>query len=280
MLGWLAQRNQILLMLGILILPRLALSATAPIVVLDPGHGGSDRGAVHASSPHELLEKDLTLLLAQSIAEALRKRGVDTILTRDRDVDLALEERTALANQIRAKAFVSIHMNSLPPEKGKTRGGFETYILNHTTDQTSQRLAKMENAVLKGSIAEIPNDSGDVPLIVKDLLLDASRARSQELACLVQSSVVRASRQPHRSASHNRGVRQALFYVLLGADMPSILLEAGFINHDSDRELILKDASRAQMAEAIASALDRFLRRTPTPSARAAILDKCFLGKG
>jgi N-acetylmuramoyl-L-alanine amidase len=218
------------------------------LVVIDPGHGGSDTGAVYDGGKIRLTEKHFTLLLARDLARELIIRGHNVILTRNDDRDLLLSDRTALANKVKADIFISIHLNS--SEEAIKTGGMETFILNHATDETSRRLADLENAVLKDSQANSDTGSSNVSLIMKDLILDANLEPSKDLACSVQSRI--------RGKINDRGVKQALFYVLLGADMPSILIESGFMNSKQDRDRILYTHSRLAMAADIAGAVDDF----------------------
>ncbi len=218
------------------------------LVVIDPGHGGSDTGAVYEGGKTRLTEKHFTLLLARDLARELIIRGHNVILTRNDDRDLLLSDRTALANKVKADIFISIHLNS--SEEAIKTGGMETFILNHATDETSRRLADLENAVLKDSQANSDTGSSNVSLIMKDLILDANLEPSKDLACSVQSRI--------RGKINDRGVKQALFYVLLGADMPSILIESGFMNSKEDRDRILYTRSRLAMAADIAGAVDDF----------------------
>ena len=147
--------------------------------------------------------------------------------------------------------FVSIHLNS-SPEKIKS-GGVETFILNHANDDTSKRLADFENAVLKESQANENAGSPNVSLIMKDLMLDGNLEPSRQLACAVHSHL--------KTATRDRGVKQALFYVLLGADMPSILIEAGFINADDDRKRVLENKLRLRMVAQIANGIEDYQKK-------------------
>ncbi len=246
------------------------------LVVIDPGHGGNDIGAVYRLGRKSIREKDLTLQLAQDISRALKKLKIQTVLTREIDKGVPLPERTRIANQMRADIFISIHINSHAKKIRPTNGGFETYILNQATNKTSQRLAELENSVLDGSVADSFNNKTDVALIVKDLLLDANIDASKHLACLVQKGIVQSSsrflsRKDRRKK--NRGVKQALFYILLGADMPSILLEAGFINNYNDRKMIHSQKSRRLVSAAIAKAIDQF--RTQSERTRGKTTRSC-----
>ncbi len=237
-------------------------------VVLDPGHGGNDEGTVYSSGKQKVTEKDLTLLLSRTIARSLRARGFEVHLTRDSDEFLSLSERTSMANRMKADVFISIHMNSTPHGSQSGATGFETYFLNSTSDESSRRLAHFENSVLGGSEvpAEVPGEGpaagNDVALILKDLRLDANLVESKRLACHLQHQLVQftATRPDEVVAEspRNRGIRQALFYVLLGADMPAALVEAGFLKNPKDRNLVLSTEGQAKIAAALTKALERF----------------------
>jgi N-acetylmuramoyl-L-alanine amidase len=230
-------------------------------VVLDPGHGGIDHGtSFEGKSP--VAEKDLTLMLARQVATELKKHGIHVYLTRDGDYEMPLAARTAMANQLGADLFLSIHLNAIPGPNGALARGAETYILNHETDSTSKRLAQLENQVIGSG----PEQQGDVALILKDLRLDATLPESKRFACMIQDQVSGGSSAP--GAAKNRGVRQALFFVLLGADMPSALVEAGFLNNTSDREKLLSLAGQKAFAHAVSKAILSFRAQKNTPLAQ------------
>jgi N-acetylmuramoyl-L-alanine amidase len=246
----------ILTFAAILTLPGLSRASERKFtIVIDPGHGGPDTGAVHKQKGDvTLTEKHFTLLLAKDLARELVIRGHRVNLTRTDDREVLLSDRTALANRLRADIFISLHMNS--SSDAVRSGGVETFILNHATDTTSKRLADLENAVLKGSQVNAASGSSQVSLIMKDLILDANLAPSKELACSVQARI--------KHAATDRGVKQALFYVLLGTDMPSILIESGFMNLKEDRDRILFSKQRLTLAAEIAAAVDDYrLKRSP-----------------
>jgi N-acetylmuramoyl-L-alanine amidase len=227
-------------------------------VVIDPGHGGHDEGTIFNDGELRVSEKFITLQIARQVAHHLQSKGVKVALTRYKDKEVSLPARTALANRLQADAFISIHMNST--ESGAETGaeGIETYILNNATDSTSKRLARMENSVISTRSAESPQQM-DVALILKDLRLDGNLRESKRLACSVQNSLTRATSQLSAAASRrNRGVKQALFHVLLGADMPSVLVEAGFLSSTRDRNAVLSIRGRAAMGKAIANAIIHF----------------------
>ncbi len=234
-------------------LPAHAVTKKKFLVVIDPGHGGVDTGAVFQEKGKTYTEKEMTLQIARDLARELIIKGHNVILTRNEDRSVLLSDRTALANRLKADVFLSIHLNS-SGEKIR-HGGVETFILNRATDESSKRLADLENAVLKESSAK--QESGDVSLIMKDMILDANLEPSRKLACAVQGKM--------KAAMLDRGIKQALFYVLLGTDMPSILIEAGFVNNSADRERVLTTKSRIRMAVQIATAVDDYrMKKTPT----------------
>lgn len=233
--------------------PALASTSPPPFrVVIDPGHGGVDEGAVIQEGSRTIAEKTLTLALAKEAARSLRTQGIEAVLTRTYDTDVSLPLRTAMANRLQADLFLSIHLNSGPASDAQ---GVETYILNTATDASSRRLQELENSVVRlapeGS--DGPHDP-DVALILKDLRLDANLGPSQTLACSIQGELVKATR--HR----NRGVKQALFYVLLGADMPSALVEAGFLTSPRDRANLTTSLGQSRIGRAIAQGVERFRR--------------------
>lgn len=245
-------------------------------IVLDPGHGGSDQGTVYKTQTASITEKELTLTLAQQVAQKLKKHGFTAILTRNHDQSLSLPERTAIANRLKANLFLSIHLNSSPFNSptiiNEEASGFETYILNNATDASSRRLAHFENTIVTPYAKDSPEQL-DVALILKDLRLDANLTESERLACNIQDRLIAAtSRLPLKN--RNRGVKQALFHVLLGADMPSALLEAGFLSNPKDRSILLSSHGRDLMSSAITRAIETFLKSKGSPKSRS-MLSRC-----
>lgn len=235
-------------------------------VVIDPGHGGSDFGTIFNNGRIRIAEKDVALLLSKQLARELRSRGILVTLTRNSDREVPLGNRTALANRLKADAFLSIHLNSPARPSSSDAQGIETFILNNTTDETSRRLARLENTVLgpRSAAADTPEQT-DVALILRDLTLDANLAESKRLACGIQGNLVRTPLG--RGKIRDRGIKQALFHVLLGAEMPSALLEAGFLTHPQDRKLFLSAPGRRFFSNSVANAIDRFRRTRGTPEA-------------
>jgi len=236
-------------------------------VVIDPGHGGADHGTIFDNGKIRVAEKDVTLAISRQIVQKLKAKGISASLTREADTDLGLQARTSLANRLKANLFISIHMNSASSKGVADAGGVETYILNNTSNALSQRLAHFENAVQSpGSTlagGDEISDNLDVELILKDLRLDANLSESKLLACALQGSLTAVSRQVASSSQRfpsmkNRGVKQALFYILMGADMPSALVEAGFLGNSRDRSVVLSQEGREAMGVAITRAIEQF----------------------
>lgn len=216
-----------------------------PRVVVDPGHGGYDSGAV---GPRHVREKTVTLAIATLVQQILEARGVETIMTRKDDSYVSLNDRTALANRFGADAFVSIHANSARNKKAR---GIETYTLNTTSDRYAIRLAAIENQTSEKQVS-------DLQLILADLSTKANSAESVALARRVQRKMMVQARTLNRK-TRDLGVKASLFYVLLGARMPSILVETSFISNADEARLLNSGAYQRKLATAIADALTEHL---------------------
>lgn len=215
-------------------------------VVLDPGHGGKDSGAI---GPGGTKEKDLTLAMAKRLKGELEAMGLEVFLTRDRDVFVPLEERTRFANEKRADLFISLHVNAAHNRKAY---GIETYTLNLNSDRYASRLAARENATAQRSI-------GDLHLILADLTTKANTDDSIRLARLVQSGMVDTLRPKHGDAIRDLGIKQALFYVLVGAKMPAILVEAGFVSHREEEKRLRSTSYQEELVRGMAHGIRRFV---------------------
>jgi N-acetylmuramoyl-L-alanine amidase len=221
------------------------------VIVIDPGHGGHDAGAV---GPRGLQEKDLTLDIAQRVATLLQEElGIRVVLTRARDQFVGLRERTALANRERADLFVSIHVNAAP---GGIATGTETYFLsNEATDGAARRAAEYENRL----IAADTGARGGAPDVLRSILWDLAQSdfqqESSRVAETLQNSLDRALRRP------SRGVKQAPFYVLGGAAMPAVLVEIGFISNPEEEQRLRDDGYRERIARALAAGVTDYKRR-------------------
>lgn len=223
---------------------------TRPLVVLDPGHGGQEPGA--ANDRYGLVEAEVVLDLAQLTARRLRAvmPGVRVMLTRSRDVTLSLEERCALANAMEADAFVSIHLNaSSEPVK---KGGVTTFVLDTNDDRQALRLAAFENGT---RVYEV---SGIQALLAKHHRR-AQVAGSRRLAEQIHRHTLARGRSVAPRLA-DRGVRSAMFYVLVGARMPAVLLEASFLTHEPDARALATRGYRQALAQGLASGIASYLR--------------------
>lgn len=219
-------------------------------IVIDPGHGGHDTGAV---GPTGVEEKDVNLSVALVLADILRDRlGSTVLLTRTEDVFIGLEERTEFANRHMADVFISVHSNAA---LNRSVEGVETYFLSFdATDDDAMRLAEMENAAAHAGGRISPEESGDISAILSDLTRTAAHHDSSRLAESVQSSMLKAA------GNENRGVKQAPFMVLSGAGMPAILVEVGFITNPAGEKRLSSKKSRFKTAASIAEGVADFER--------------------
>jgi N-acetylmuramoyl-L-alanine amidase len=217
-------------------------------IVIDPGHGGRDPGAI---GPSGLMEKDVVLRIAKRLKRKLKARGYEVFLTRERDVYLSLEERTAIANTRKADLFVSVHANASRKRRAR---GIETYILNFPSDEETMELAARENAISTKKLT-------DLQIILYDLMVSANLNESDRLAHHVQRSMSH-SLNHGRSTRWDRGVKQGPFIVLMGARMPAILVEVSFISNRWEERRLKSRKYRDKIAAAIAEGLTTYLRET------------------
>lgn len=213
-------------------------------VVIDPGHGGHDAGT---QGPTGLLEKDLVLDVAKRLGALIEERmGSEVVYTRHDDTFIPLEQRTQLANRHKADLFLSIHANSSPV---KTASGVETYYLNFTTDKAALEVAARENASSERSIFDL----GD---LVRQIARKDKVDESREFASRIQSSLIAVPARGNKA--RNRGVKKAPFVVLIGAAMPSVLAEIGFVSNPQDEALMKKPDHRQKIAEALFKGLSQY----------------------
>jgi N-acetylmuramoyl-L-alanine amidase len=210
-----------------------------PVVVLDPGHGGSNLGA---QGPAGLREKQLTLTLANLVATRLRDKGITVTLTRTGDRTLTLRQRVEVANQLPADIFVSIHANA---SSNRAQTGYETYVL------TAKGVDVDARALRSGTTTPRSGVDPDIALVLDDLERGASQWESAELAARMQKAL-----RDRRGSEGDRGVRQDAHHVLLGATMPAVLVEVGFIDHPIEGKQLADASVQAQIAAAIAEAIE------------------------
>ena len=220
-------------------------------IVIDPGHGGKDYGAPGCKKG--VHEKYVVMQIAKRLAKKIRRElKCEVLLTRTRDKFLTLEERTAFANTKNADLFISIHTNS---HRDRRAYGIETYFLNLATDDESIRVAAMENATSTKNISDLQN-------ILNDLMQNAKINESSRLAVHVQTSLIGHLKQKRWTRVKNKGVKQAPFYVLLGAEMPSILVETSFISNPRECKRLMNAKYQERLCEGIIKGIKRYIKET------------------
>jgi len=220
-------------------------------VVIDPGHGGKDTGSI---GPGGLKEKDLVLDVSIRLKKLLEERlGTDVVLTRSTDEFIPLEERTAIANQQGADLFLSVHANS---SRSRRVSGSETFFLSFASSDDEREVASRENAGSQRNIHELEN-------LLRQIALTDYHTESRQLAQLVQTNLW-SQMKPFRPNQRNRGVKKAPFIVLIGANMPSVLTEIGFISNTSDEKFLKQDDARSTMAEALYKGVEEYFRALGT----------------
>ena len=215
-------------------------------IVIDAGHGGKDPGAVGYRGTKE---KDIALDVAKRLEKKLSKNmKVKIVMTRDEDIFLRLSERTKIANENNGSLFISIHTNAAEDRRAS---GFETFLIGQNKNEAAVRVAARENAVL-----ELEGSTGkkltDEDLIKATIAQSAFASKSELFASLVQKEIKK------RVQSKDRGVKQAGFYVLMGASMPNVLVELGFISNPSEEKKLRSPQYRDQLATAIYRAVEQY----------------------
>ncbi|MDO8281216.1 MAG: N-acetylmuramoyl-L-alanine amidase [Thermodesulfovibrionia bacterium] len=220
-------------------------------IVIDPGHGGKDPGAV---GPNGLKEKDVVLDVGKRLGEILNERyGVNIIYTRKTDVFIPLNERTEIANSNNADLFISVHANANTKRSAK---GIETYILNWTNDDESLKVAARENNI---SISKMKLLRGGLQMILDDLTRSHKKQESVKFARNLQDSMVSTLKDQYNKTT-DLGIKQALFYVLVGAEMPSALVEVSFISNSDEEKLLASKGYRDRIAEGIAEGVGDYIK--------------------
>ena len=215
-------------------------------IVIDAGHGGKDPGAVGYRGTKE---KDIALDVAKRLEKKLSKNlNVKIVMTRDEDIFLRLSERTRIANENNGSLFISIHTNAAEDRRAS---GFETFLIGPNKNEAAVRVAARENAVL-----ELEGISGqkltNEDLIKATIAQSAFASKSEQFASMVQGEIKK------RVQSKDRGVKQAGFYVLMGASMPNVLVELGFISNPSEEKKLRSPQYRDQLATAIYRAVEQY----------------------
>jgi N-acetylmuramoyl-L-alanine amidase len=226
-------------------------------IVLDPGHGGHDPGV----RGNGLSEAELVLDVTHRLKKLLEKTpGIDVVMTRETDVFIPLEQRTAIANREGADLFLSIHANASRNAKAR---GIETYFLNFAANPEAEAVAARENSASGQTMHKLPD-------IVRAITLNNKIDESRDFADMVQKTMVRSLSARNRDLQ-DRGVKQAPFVVLIGAGMPSVLAEISFVSNKQEGALLKTAAYRQQIAEALFDSIMKYQRSLKT---RATIASK------
>jgi len=223
-------------------------------IVLDPGHGGRDPGAIGVGG---LVEKDVTLRLARELKKRLQRGGFRVVLTRDSDATLDLEERTAIAEGAGGDLFVSLHCNSAPR---RDLHGIETYSLDESDERHSVHVAARENGITRSEVDVLQRT-------VAQLRVSEASGPSSVLADLVHGQIVHGLRK-HFDGVNDLGVKKGPFYVLFLSSMPSILVETGFITNAGEAKRLRSRAYLGRLADAMAEGLGRYRDRADPMLAR------------
>lgn len=224
-------------------------SRSAPIVVLDPGHGGGDAGAT--GGPGQV-EKEITLDVARRVRVLLEKRyGFNVLVTRSKDEFVPLARRTAYANKKGAAAFVSLHVNA---SQGHDADGLEVYYLDNANDEASRKLAERENGIRDGEQLD------DLSFMLSDLIQSGKLEDSIVLSRVVEGTL-RTRAISRAKGVRSLGVKQGPFFVLVGAHMPCTLIEMLFIDNPNDRAMLSREEFRSSLALGIAEGIHKFISK-------------------
>lgn len=218
------------------------------VIVIDAGHGGQDAGAEGVNG---VFEKDVTLSIAKKLRDLIKESmpGTKVIMTRDSDVFIELFRRTQIANEAKGKLFISIHCNSMPTKPNPAHG-CETYILRPGRNDDAARVASRENASVK-----FENSSTRYQGMTEDQIIIATMAQrsfvrlSESFASVIQQEVKSGT------PLADRGMSQAGFFVLVGASMPNVLVETGFLSNTTDAEYLASTAGQSALAKSLANAV-------------------------
>ena len=229
--------------------PSLAqqLGLSVKTIVIDPGHGGKDPGAVSQARQ----EKQIVLSLSKTLRDILAKKGYNVRLTRETDVFLPLRKRTQFATSQKADLFISIHTNA---STARSAAGIETYYLALASDESARITAMRENAGAEYNMKELD-------ALVGRILKESKSTESRRLAELIQAQLASGKQVK------NRGVKHAPFVVLIGTKVPAVLVEVGFISNPTEGKKLTTKAYQRQLATAIAAGIEQYIKNLPPPAA-------------
>ena len=238
--------------------PRTERRVRRPVVVIDAGHGGPDRGmSGPVGARRKVYEADLTLAVAKQLRDVLSDRGVDLVMTRTTDTLVALADRGRIANRAKGDVFLSIHVNAANPRWRDPAGarGFETYFLSEAKTDDERRVAALENEAVKYEVESEAKGGDPLSFILNDMKQNEYLREASALAQTVQRTL--GTVHP----GTNRGVKQAGFRVLVGAFMPAVLVEVGFGTNAAESSYLSSATGQRRIATAIADATMAYLSR-------------------
>ena len=223
-------------------------------VLIDPGHGGDDKGAVARyyygkKKWRRVMEKDIALSLSIKIHEKLQKRGINAYLTRSIDRNVELYKRAEMAEKLKADLFISVHINASPAKKPR---GFETYYLDNHKDSAIKKIEETENKNLKGEELVVNQ-------ILTDLVIQRTVHTSKALAGNIHREIQKLVGKRYKL--RDRGIKPGLFYVLALAKRPAILLEVGFLSNSKELKKLLNKGFQDRYATAVAKGIDLYLNK-------------------
>ncbi len=230
--------------------PSVPASETLRTIVIDPGHGGRDTGAI---GPNGLREKDVVLDIGLRLRRLIQDRlGIRVVMTRTEDVFVPLEERTAIANRAKADFFISIHVNAAPGSRAR---GFETYFLSREPSDSAARASAIRENLSVNLGGLKPGEEDALRAILWDMANTLYLKESSELAQILLQELDKILRVA------NRGVKSAPFFVLMGAAMPAVLLEVAFISNAREEKKLQEERYKDRVAEALFAGVARFKAR-------------------
>lgn len=221
------------------------------VVVIDPGHGGKDSGAIGVKKRYE---KNTVLTVAKYLYYDLKKRGYTVYLTRNKDKFIELRDRTKFANRKNADIFISIHANAVPKSQWQKAKGIETFFLSPARSSRAKRIAAIEN---KTDMSSMNNSSQNALLTI---LNQSKITSSQKLGIDVQQNLLYTARKKYKDIQDG-GVREGPFWVLVGAQMPSILIEIGYITNSTEGRRLFETSYQRLLAKGIANGVDSYFAK-------------------
>ncbi len=232
---------------------KIYLPGKGKIVVLDAGHGGKDSGAVGGKNKYE---KVVVFKITKYLESYLKQRGYKVYLTRNSDRFIKVNNRTILANKKKADIFISIHANAVPKSKAREMEGVETFFLSPARSERAKRVAALENK------SDVRNMSGSTKQAFLESLNRPRITASHKLSIDIQRNMLYSARKIYKDVVDS-GVREGPFWVLVGAQMPSVLIEVGYITHPKEGKRLFYSKYQKGLALGIANGIDAYFAKNP-----------------